>query len=128
MGRQGPAKKLVVKRPSSSLIAPSNVIPLIMQIMSCIFIQFSALIYLHNQSWFHLMNINSNDIHNNTQQLSTCTDNDDEFVENVVGWENSVLFLISCYQYLWLGAIYSKGLPHRQPLYRNCKLFHNYFS
>lgn len=118
MGRQGPAKKLVIKRPSSSLIAPSNVVPLILQILSCCAIQICALIYLHEQSWFNLMGINSIDIHN-INQTTTCSSN--EYIENVVGWENTVLFLISCYQYLCLGAIYSKGLPYRQPLYTNCK-------
>lgn len=120
MGRQGPAKKLVVKRPSSSLIAPSNVVPLILQILSCVSIQMCALIYLHKQLWFNLMNMYPTDVHNSTQS-TICSSN--EFIENVVGWENTVLFLISCYQYLCLGAIYSKGLPYRQPLHTNCKRY-----
>lgn len=120
MGRQGPAKQLVVKRPSSSLISPANVIPLIMQIMSCAVIQFGALAFLREQPWLNLMNVGSSDVRNGTA-VSSCSANGAEFVETVVEWENTVLFLISCYQYLWLGVIYSKGLPHRQPLYQNCK-------
>lgn len=43
-----------------------------------------------------------------------------ELVERIMCWENTVLFLISCFQYLVLGVVYSKGRPYRKPLYTNC--------
>lgn len=46
-----------------------------------------------------------------------------ESEENVLSWENTVVFVTSCFQYLILGAVYSKGRPYRQPLYTNCKKF-----
>lgn len=120
MGRQGPAKRLVAKRPSSSLISLSNVIPLLLQVLSCVAVQIGALLYLHDQSWYYSLSIW--DESPNCQVNSTNSTNQTSiFVENVVCWENTILFLVSCYQYLILGAVYSKGLPHRQPLYTNCK-------
>lgn len=47
--------------------------------------------------------------------------NTQEFIERTLCWENTVLFFVSCCQYLVLGVIYSKGLPYRQPLYTNRK-------
>lgn len=47
--------------------------------------------------------------------------NDDDDDEQTLCWENTVLFLVSCYQYLILGIVYSKGLPYRQPVFTNGK-------
>lgn len=120
MGRQGPAKRLVAKRPSSSLISLANVIPLLLQVLSCVAVQIGALVYLHDQDWFY--NSSFWDESSNCQINTTnVTNQTSGFVENILCWENTVLFLVSCYQYLILGAVYSKGLPHRQPLYTNRK-------
>lgn len=43
----------------------------------------------------------------------------DEPDERTLCWENTVLFIISCFQYLILGVVYSKGLPYRRPVYTN---------
>lgn len=120
MGRQGPAKRLVAKRPSSSLISLANVIPLLLQVLSCVAVQIGALLYLHDQTWYY--NSSFWEESSNCQINATnVTNQTSGFVENIVCWENTVLFLVSCYQYLILGAVYSKGLPHRQPLYTNRK-------
>lgn len=44
-----------------------------------------------------------------------------DLIERTMCWENTVLFLISCFQYLVLGVVYSKGPPYRKPLHTNCK-------
>ncbi|XP_031641127.1 probable cation-transporting ATPase 13A3 [Contarinia nasturtii] len=107
MGRQGPSDKLVERRPSSSLVSLANVVPLLLQVLLCATIQLSAIIYLFNQPWY------------SANEQNTVGNNDDDDDESVLCWENTVLFLVSCYQYLILGVVYSKGLPYRQPLHRN---------
>lgn len=57
----------------------------------------------------------------NTQDATGENDDDDD--ETILCWENTVLFLISCYQYLILGVVYSKGLPYRKPIYTNGNAF-----
>lgn len=34
-------------------------------------------------------------------------------------WENTAVFLVSCYQYVILAVVYCRGRPHRQPIYSN---------
>lgn len=48
------------------------------------------------------------------------------FVERTRCWENTVLFLVSCFQYLILGVVYSKGKPYRQPTYTNGMYRHSF--
>lgn len=40
---------------------------------------------------------------------------------NIVNSENTVLFLVSCYQYILIAVVLCKGRPFRQPLSHNCK-------
>ncbi|XP_056634533.1 polyamine-transporting ATPase 13A3-like isoform X1 [Diorhabda sublineata] len=100
IGRQGPSDKLGPKRPMSSLVAAKNVIPLFLQIIVCASVQISAIFYLLTQSWF--TPISSNTV-NETQ----------------VSWENTVIFTVSCYQYIILAIVYSKGQPYRERLITN---------
>lgn len=51
MGRQGPASKLVPKRPTSSLMSLANVIPLLLQVTTCAVVQIAGLLYLYSQDW-----------------------------------------------------------------------------
>lgn len=57
MGRQGPADKLVPQRPTSSLLSVANVMPLLLQVLLCAAIQATAVIYLFQQSWYHILGI-----------------------------------------------------------------------
>ncbi|CAH1993211.1 unnamed protein product [Acanthoscelides obtectus] len=100
IGRQGPPEKLCPQRPPSSLVAAKNVIPLLLQITACALFQLGAMYMLFQQSWF--------------QPIP-----DDVTEPQIVSWENLVLFTVSCYQYIILASVYSKGMPYRERLRTN---------
>lgn len=99
MGRTEPSSALVVKRPIGSLLALNNMIPLILQLVLVFIIQVTSLIYLKYQIWY-----------------KPSSPKDDELI---LCWENTVIFCVSCFQYLILATVYSKGRPHRKPFYSN---------
>lgn len=84
----------------SSLASLKNVIPLLLQIFAMILIQVASLYYLYRQKWFvPIKPVNADPI--------------------ILSWENTVLFLVSCYQYVILATVYSKGRPYREMLITN---------
>lgn len=40
---------------------------------------------------------------------------------NIKNSENTVLFLMSCFEYIFIGVVLNAGRPFRQPMYQNCK-------
>lgn len=42
---------------------------------------------------------------------------------NIMNSENTTLFLVSCFQYIFAGIVLSVGPPFRQPMRNNCKLY-----
>nr|CAD7403639.1 unnamed protein product [Timema cristinae] len=100
MGRTGPTSKLVPQRPLGSLVAAVNVIPLLLQIVLTLVVQVAALYFLIQQDWFQPISPKDG------EELIQC-------------WENTSVFCVSCYQYLILATIYSKGYPYRNPFYTN---------
>lgn len=41
-------------------------------------------------------------------------------VEQVLCWENTVIFIVTSFQYLIMACVYAKGWPFRQPFCSNC--------
>lgn len=95
----GPANFLVPERPMGSLVSAKNLIPLILQVGLCLLIQLGALFYLFTQSWFEPLPPGK-------EEVTRC-------------WEDTVLFTVSCYQYIILACVYSKGKPYRERLITN---------
>lgn len=122
MGLQEPSREMVAKRPSSSLISPNNVIPLVVQIASCILMQLGAVFLLTEQQWYPAGDLEERCYHNATTQQKGLyhgrrSGARDE--RTVISWENTAVFLTSCFQYLVLGLVYSKGRPFRKPFFTN---------
>lgn len=70
-----------------------------LQIALCGAVQFGALYFLKKQPWFK-------PIVPGKEETITC-------------WENTVIFLVSSYQYIILALVYSKGKPFRQSVFTN---------
>lgn len=82
-----------------SLVCAKNVLPLFLQVILCGGMQLAALYYLFFQKWFRPLQPGKEEV--------------------VVCWENTVLFTVSCYQYIILACVYSKGKPYRERLITN---------
>lgn len=122
MGLQRPpSTKLVPERPSSSLISLVNVIPLLAQIATCVLLQVAAITLLSRQKWYPDVELQERCFHNETTVYQAQLYGGNVKVKTIVCWENSVIFLVSCFQYLVLGLIYSKGRQFRRPFYTNGK-------
>ncbi|XP_006819618.1 polyamine-transporting ATPase 13A3-like [Saccoglossus kowalevskii] len=101
MGRTEAYPLLVAKRPSGSLVSAPILFSLIVQVLIQVFIQAGAYFCLLAQPWFVPLEPQPN------------------ADENILCFENTVIFLISSYQYIILAAAFSKGRPYRLPLYTN---------
>ncbi|XP_049781747.1 polyamine-transporting ATPase 13A3-like [Schistocerca cancellata] len=103
MGLTGPSKKLVPQRPTGSLVSLANIVPLTIHVMLVALMQIASLLFLTQQNWF--------------VPIDPATPG-----EHILSWENTTVFCTSCFQYLVLAALFSKGRPHRTPFYTNCLL------
>ncbi|XP_071454633.1 polyamine-transporting ATPase 13A3-like isoform X2 [Hetaerina americana] len=101
MGRTGPVEEQLVKaRPTATLASAATIIPVLLQTTLAACFQYGAILFLSTQKWFMPV---------------MPTDHE----EIVMCWENTVVFCVSSFQYLILAAVFSKGKPHRKPLYTN---------
>lgn len=100
MGRAEPYKKLAIKRPTANLVSKKILGSLLGHIAIIVLLQ--ALVYtlVQEQSWY-----------------VPPTHHTDE--PNIVNSDNTVLFLLSLFQYAFIAIILSVGPPYRQPMYKN---------
>uniref|UniRef100_A0A3Q1CHX1 Uncharacterized protein n=1 Tax=Amphiprion ocellaris TaxID=80972 RepID=A0A3Q1CHX1_AMPOC len=93
-------KELVLRRPPSSLISGPLLFSVLTQILTCLAFQVLAFLLVKEQSC-----VNETIPHDH---------------KNIKNYENTTLFYVSCFQYLAVAIIFSKGKPFRQPSYKNC--------
>ncbi|KAI0012819.1 hypothetical protein F4779DRAFT_566997 [Xylariaceae sp. FL0662B] len=98
MSWSGPFPVLSKKRPTADLISRKVLTPLLGQMAICILIQAVTWIAVRKQSWYIPPRATQSTVKNS---------------------ENTVLFLVSCFEYIFVGVILSAGRPFRQPMTQN---------
>ena len=89
MSRNGPHPQLVKRRPPGSLLNPYIIVSFLFQIVGVGVSQGGVTLDLHSQPWFHTINL--------TNRWET---------ESVVGMDNTVIFILSSFQYMMLAFIF----------------------
>ncbi|XP_051930441.1 polyamine-transporting ATPase 13A3 isoform X1 [Hippocampus zosterae] len=112
-------KELVAHPPPSGLISGPLLLSVLSQILICFGFQLFALFWVQLQPWYTIWTPLSDAC--NVSSLSnvsnlTETEVDDHNIQN---YENTSLFYVSCFQYLLVAIVFSKGKPFRQPSYKN---------
>ncbi|XP_055595755.1 polyamine-transporting ATPase 13A3 [Uranotaenia lowii] len=93
---------LVKQVPSNSLISLSPLLSLALHLIVALSFQVAAWYHIHAQPWFVPFNYT------------------DELELNDLGcYENYAVFSVSCYQYIILAIVFSKGAPYRKSIISN---------
>lgn len=100
MGWAGPAEKLCRKRPTADLVSRKVLVPLLGLMGISIAIQAIAYVTVREQPWYEPPELK----HGETSIKSS---------------ENTALFLVSCFEYIFSGVILNAGPPFRHPLWEN---------
>ncbi|KII92069.1 hypothetical protein PLICRDRAFT_103455 [Plicaturopsis crispa FD-325 SS-3] len=104
MGRTLPYPRIYPKRPTASLVSKKVLASIIGQIVITSAIQFWAFFWVRAQDWY-------------TPPRGDTDAGGDKL--SATNYENSSLFLISCFQYILVAAVFSIGPPYRKSIWTN---------
>ncbi|KAI0697731.1 P-type ATPase [Cerioporus squamosus] len=105
MGRTQAWPRIHPKRPTASLVSKKVLASLVGQIILTSAVQFWAFFWVRSQEWY-------------TPPAPKDPNADDDKLE-ATNFENSALFLVSCFQYILVAAVFSIGPPFRQHMWTN---------
>ncbi|KAH7888606.1 hypothetical protein F5I97DRAFT_1854044 [Phlebopus sp. FC_14] len=108
MGRTLPFPKIHSQRPTASLVSKKVLASLIGQIIITSAVQFWTFFWVRRQEWYIPPpggDANGED----TNLIAT-------------NYENTTLFLVSCFQYILVAAVFSIGPPYRKSMWTNAWL------
>ncbi|KAF9519133.1 hypothetical protein BS47DRAFT_1375107 [Hydnum rufescens UP504] len=105
MGRTLPYNRIHPQPPTASLVSPQVLSSIIGQIILTSAFQFWAFFWARSQPWYL------------PPHPASGSDGLD-----AMNYENTVLFLISSFQYIFVAAVFSIGPPYRLPLWTNVLL------
>lgn len=100
MGWAEPFPKLCVKRPTANLVSRKVLVPLMGEIFLLGFFQFLTWNLVKKEPWYS----------------PPLRGGDDSEVQSS---DNTALFIVSCFQYIFIAVILSVGPPYRQPISKN---------
>ncbi|XP_061739900.1 polyamine-transporting ATPase 13A3 isoform X2 [Nerophis ophidion] len=112
-------RELVARPPPSGLISA----PLLLSVLSQILLNFGfqtfAFFWVKQQPWYSVWTPHV-DACNVTSPTNMSDLNGTEVDDhNIKNYENTSLFYVSCFQYLIVSIVFSKGRPFREPSYKN---------
>ncbi|XP_068175022.1 polyamine-transporting ATPase 13A3 isoform X2 [Antennarius striatus] len=111
-------EELVSRRPPSGLISGQLLCSVLTQILICLGFQAMTFFLVQQQTWYTvwtpLTDVCNQSSHNLSEHNETELDD-----HNIQNFENTSLFFVSCFQYLIVAIVFSKGKPFRQPTYKN---------
>lgn len=108
MSWAGPYPILSRKRPTADLVSRKVLAPLLGQMTIAITVQTLVYTAARGQSWY----------------VPPRVDPDETNIENS---PNTVLFLVSSFEYILSGIVLNAGPPFRQGMLRNCKFYYMLF-
>ena len=100
VGRTLPYPKIHPKRPTASLVSKKVLTSIIGQILINSAFQILVFFMVRREPWYTSPDINN-------EKLET------------FNYENTSLFLLSCFQYILVAGVFSVGPPYRKPMYSN---------
>ncbi|KDR75783.1 hypothetical protein GALMADRAFT_97655 [Galerina marginata CBS 339.88] len=106
MGRTVPYSRIFPKRPTASLVSKKVLASIIGQIVITSAVQFWAYFWVRRQEWY-------------TPPPTTLPSEGGNNKLESTNYENSALFLVSCFQYILVAAVFSIGPPYRQSMWTN---------
>ncbi|KAG0706086.1 hypothetical protein DFH29DRAFT_903514 [Suillus ampliporus] len=104
MGRTLPYSRIYPKRPTASLVSKKVLASLFGQIIITSGVQFWTFFWVRRQDWYLPPDA---DPYGNGAHLKA------------TNFENSTLFLVSCFQYILVAAVFSIGPPYRKSMWTN---------
>ncbi|KAI9509489.1 P-type ATPase [Russula earlei] len=104
MGRTLPYATIHPRRPTASLVSRNVLASIIGQVIITSAAQFWAFFWVRDQPWY--------------SPAKPDVGSDDGRLE-AANYENTVLFLLSCFQYILVAGVFSIGPPYRKPMWTN---------
>ncbi|KLO18416.1 Ca-transporting ATPase [Schizopora paradoxa] len=105
MGRTLPYPQLHPKRPTASLVSKKVLASIIGQIILTSAAQFWVFFWIRGQPWYR-------------PPGDTLPDKDSDKLQ-ATNYENTSLFLVSCFQYILVAGVFSIGPPYRKSMWSN---------
>ncbi|PPQ70563.1 hypothetical protein CVT24_000052 [Panaeolus cyanescens] len=105
VGRTLPYPRIFPKRPTASLVSKKVLASIIGQIVITSAVQAWAYLWVRRQKWY--------------TPPSPGHHSDESNKLDSLNFENTVLFLISCFQYILVAGVFSIGPPYRKPMWTN---------
>ncbi|EGO26058.1 Ca-transporting ATPase [Serpula lacrymans var. lacrymans S7.9] len=106
MGRTLPFPRIYPKRPTASLISKKVLASLVGQIVITSAVQAWTFLWVRRQEWY-------------TPPLGDDPESGRGNHLRSTNYENSTLFLVSCFQYILVAAVFSIGPPYRKSMWTN---------